>query len=77
MTRYQITNTTATELLTQANRDADTHVIYGRSAIHELQLANEYFRAEGGREEKDWAPVTAGLIRSCVHRAYSLVGEDV
>tara|TARA_Y100001951_G_C11271881_1_gene259317 strand:- start:1024 stop:1248 length:225 start_codon:yes stop_codon:yes gene_type:complete len=67
---------TVTELLKMANADAHAFVIHGSDAIHSLQMANEYFRAEEGRPETEWADVTAGLIRSSVRQAYRLSGEE-
>jgi len=64
------------ELLKMANADAHSFVIHGSDATHALAMANEYFRAEEGRPETEWADVTAGLIRSSVKRAYRLSGLD-
>lgn len=66
---------TVTELLKMANIDAASHVIYGADALHCLAVANTYHREEAGREEADWAPVSADLIRSNVKKAYRLSGK--
>ena len=67
---------TVSELLKMANADAHSRVIFGSDAIHALQMANEYLRAEEGRPETEWAEVTAGLIRSSVKQAYRLSGRE-
>ena len=67
---------TVSELLKMANADAHSFVIHGSDAIHSLQMANEYFRAEEGRPETEWADVTACLIRSSVKQAYRLSGRE-
>ena len=69
-------NKTVSELLKMANADAHSRVIFGSDAIHALQMANEYLRAEEGRPETEWADVTAGLIRSSVKQAYRLSGRE-
>lgn len=66
---------TATELLEMANRDASRFAIHGDRAIARLALANEFFRAEEGQRESEWAPVSASIIRSNVKAAYRLSGE--
>jgi hypothetical protein len=70
-----MTTISATDLLKMANADASSYVIYGAEALHHLRMANEYFRAEDGLPESEWAPVTASMIRTCVKSAYRASGK--
>lgn len=58
------------ELLEQANRDAESGVIWAERGIDALRLANEARRAEGKRPVGEWAPITEPAIRGYVAQAY-------
>ncbi|MFN9010176.1 MAG: hypothetical protein ACK5WH_13700 [Hyphomonadaceae bacterium] len=70
-----MTQVSATTALETAQRDFASFVIYGSRSAQELAIANEYLQNENGAPESEWAPITAGLIRTCVKNAYKFSGQ--